>query len=68
MLCKGGNDPTPCNRLKVLNVVSVAAFAATWTAGVIDALIGLRRPTDPTVEPRLSLTILPNGAALRVPF
>jgi hypothetical protein len=67
-LCKGGNDPASCNRLKLFNVISVAALAATWTAGVIDALIGLRRPTDLLVEPRLSLTVLPNGAAVRVPF
>jgi hypothetical protein len=66
--CKGGSDPGPCNRLKVLNVISVAALAATWTAGVIDALIGLRTPTDAPTEPRASLTLLPNGAALRLSF
>jgi hypothetical protein len=73
--CKGGSDPAPCNRMKLYNAISVAALVATWTTGVIDALVGLRSapPLPPRTEPRaatsaLSLAIHPTGAALRVSF
>jgi hypothetical protein len=72
--CKGGSDPSPCNRMKLYNAISVAALVATWTTGVIDALVGLRSaPPDQSTPPRasanpVSLAIHPTGAALRVSF
>ncbi len=65
--CKGTDDPSPCNRLKLVNLISVVTLGATWTTGVIDAIVGLRRPQEPTT-PQPTLTLLPNGAALTVPF
>jgi hypothetical protein len=68
LLCRGSKDPTPCQRLKVLNYASVGALTATWLVGVVDALVGMRTTTEVTTPPRASLTILPNGAAVRLSF
>lgn len=65
--CRESTDPSPCNRLRTWNYISVGALAATWTAGVVDALIGLHNRQDADV-PHLALTIFPNGGALRVSF
>ena len=53
-------------RVKAINWASFGALAATWTYGVIDALLGMRDP-DPN-ESFATLTLLPNGAAIRVSF
>ncbi|HEY0709563.1 MAG TPA: hypothetical protein VGG33_22320, partial [Polyangia bacterium] len=37
-LCRGGNDPGPCNNLRLANWISVGALATTWAIGVVDAL------------------------------
>ena len=67
--CRGRTDPTPCNQMKLVNYLGVGALTATWAVGVIDALLNMAPPTEPAPRTRqLSLTILPNGAAIQVPF
>ena len=66
-LCRGQPDPTPCNRMKLVNYISAGALTATWLVGVIDGLMGLRPATEPPTR-RASLTLLPNGAALHLSF
>jgi hypothetical protein len=75
-LCKGGSDTAPCDRMRSINHVAVAALAATWAVGVVDALLNhnnnepesMHASHRPTAPPNFALTILPAGAALRVSF
>ena len=67
-LCTGTPDfdPKPCDRLKMINLITGAAFVAVYAAGVIDGLMGFD-DGDPD-ESRLSLAVFPTGAALRLTF
>ena len=75
-LCRGGDDTTSCDRMKLVNHVAVAGLAATWAIGVVDALLNhgssepeaLHARAKPRKDPEFALTILPAGAALRVSF
>ncbi len=68
--CRGQQDPKPCTDLRLVNQISVAAFAATWAAGVIDALVNHSsgESTDVAATRGPRLVILPNGAALHTTF
>jgi hypothetical protein len=73
--CRATDDPSntgPCNRMKVVNKIAVAGLAATWAFGVVDALLNFKtqEPDGPRAANRrdVALSILPNGAALRVSF
>jgi hypothetical protein len=61
-----------CDRMKVVNKIAVAGLAATWAFGVVDALLNYKtqEPDGPRAANRrdVALSILPNGAALRVSF
>jgi hypothetical protein len=67
-LCTGTPtfDTKPCERLKVINLISIGAFIAVYAAGVVDGLVGFD-DGDPE-DSRLSLAVFPTGAALRLTF
>jgi hypothetical protein len=67
-LCTGtpNFDTKPCDRLKVMNLISIGAFIAVYAAGVVDGLVGFD-DGDPE-ESGLSLAVFPTGAALRLTF
>ena len=74
-LCRGGDDKSSCDRLRVVNWISVGALAATWAVGVVDALLNhgsadetLDHANNDAQQTTTSLTLLPSGAALRVSF
>jgi hypothetical protein len=68
-LCTGTPDfdPEPCDRLKLINVITGAAFVAVYAAGVIDGLLGFDGG-EGGEAPRLSLAVFPTGAAMRLRF
>ena len=64
------NKPARCRAVRLANFVSLGAFAATWAIGVADALMNYEDGADGETppEPRLSLIVLPNAAALTLRF
>jgi hypothetical protein len=55
-------------KIRFWNFVSVGILAASWAAGVADAILRYGEDADQNREPRLSFLPLPNGAAFGVSF
>jgi hypothetical protein len=60
-------ESKPCKRLKLANLISLGAFAATYGFGVVDALMNFNYG-DAEEGAHLSLLLAPRAAALRLTF